>query len=143
MVSRNNLSDVSTVQAALASSAGSADLFLNETGNHTPTLVRHEAPVIARVKTKRLDDLVDQLGLDGISLLKIDVDGFEREVLEGATRLLSENRIGAILKEESEWQERQGEDGQAIRNWRAGWSFGTIWRSEFNVLLSRDKDARL
>jgi hypothetical protein len=45
--------------------------------------------------------------------------------------------------EESEWQERQGEDGEAIRRWLAEWGFKTVWRSDLNVLLSRDKDARL
>lgn len=38
------------------------------------------APV---VPIRRLDDVVDELGIDDITLIKIDVEGFEPEVLKG------------------------------------------------------------
>ena len=39
---------------------------------------------------------VDSLDLERIDLLKIDVEGFDARVLRGATRMLSEHRIGAV-----------------------------------------------
>ena len=41
-----------------------------------------------RVPVRRLDELVGEAGLEHIDLMKIDVEGVEMEVLEGATRVL-------------------------------------------------------
>lgn len=40
-----------------------------------------------RVRTRNLDSLMNELGLDSIDVLKIDVEGAEHEVLEGFTRI--------------------------------------------------------
>lgn len=51
------------------------------------------------VRTERLDDLIGDAFVDG---LKIDVEGAERLVLDGATRLLREQRVRCI---QLEWNE--------------------------------------
>lgn len=43
---------------------------------------------VREVKVIRLDDLIDEYKLEGEMLLKVDVQGFEMEVLEGTPRLL-------------------------------------------------------
>lgn len=46
----------------------------------------------------RLDDLVPQLGLPHPTRLKIDVDGFEHKVLDGAAGVLAETRCDVYLE---------------------------------------------
>lgn len=43
-----------------------------------------------------VDACAEQLGIERVSFLKVDTEGFEVEVLRGATRLLSEQRIDVI-----------------------------------------------
>jgi FkbM family methyltransferase len=40
------------------------------------------------ISVRRLDDCLDELGIAAVDLLKIDVEGVEREVLDGARRAL-------------------------------------------------------
>ena len=49
------------------------------------------------VKTRRLDDLVIS---DNISLLKLDVEGHEAQLLRGASRLLQDKQIKTVIYEE-------------------------------------------
>lgn len=73
--------------------------FLPITGgaNHafgSPTLLRRQ-----EVETVRLDDYARTNGLPAIDLLKIDTQGFERQVLRGAAGLLAAGQVHAILIE--------------------------------------------
>ena len=51
------------------------------------------------VPVTTLDTFVEEQGLDGIDVLKIDVEGADLEVLLGASSLLSSGRIKAIVVE--------------------------------------------
>jgi hypothetical protein len=55
-----------------------------------------------KVDVVNLDDYCAQRGVDHIDLLKIDVEGFELNVLRGASRLLEGQRINAIQFEFNE-----------------------------------------
>src|SRR5258707_6529973 len=52
-----------------------------------------------KVPTITLDDFTEQNKIPSIDFLKIDVEGFELEVLKGAAGLLSSKRIKMILFE--------------------------------------------
>lgn len=98
---------VSIDPRAVAGSAGVADFFVTD-HNHNSSIRRpHESVddhyggigawrVVERIKvvTTTVDELV---GEQDVSVLKIDVQGLEREVLWGARRAL--NRTGAVLLE--------------------------------------------
>ncbi|MEM2399546.1 MAG: FkbM family methyltransferase [Candidatus Bathyarchaeia archaeon] len=43
------------------------------------------------MKTKTLDQMVDELGLKRVNFIKIDVKGAELDVLKGSERVLAEN----------------------------------------------------
>ena len=43
-------------------------------------------------KTKIIVKTVDQLGLDNVSLMKIDVEGFEKQVILGAIQTIKKNK---------------------------------------------------
>jgi FkbM family methyltransferase len=46
-----------------------------------------------------IDDLLQERGLDGAAVLKIDAEGYDLEVLKGARDSISSGRIGVILAE--------------------------------------------
>ena len=66
----------------------------------TEILQREAEPLPARVVS--LDAYAAERGIDFIDLLKIDTEGFEKQVLAGAARLVRESRIGAIQVEMNE-----------------------------------------
>ena len=68
------------------------------------------------VTSMRLDDLLESLGVARVDVLKIDVEGFEGRVLEGAEKLLRSARPPDVLFEFYDWAERAaGVPGDAQR----------------------------
>lgn len=97
----NGLQSVTALNVALGREAGELPLFVPPPAhaNRSPTLapVPGWEPVTVSVRT--LDDVCRELCLDRVDLLKLDVEGFEGEVLAGAGDLLRSGRIRAILCE--------------------------------------------
>lgn len=86
-IARNGLGDVVTaVNSGCAATAGSATLHQVSASSGNATILAAGAG--EEVGLTRLDDL----GLDRVGLLKIDTEGYESEVLKGATGLLGESR---------------------------------------------------
>lgn len=52
----------------------------------------------------RLDDLIDQFGIEPPTHIKIDVDGIEKAVLEGASKALSNSTLRSVIVELEEGQ---------------------------------------
>jgi len=63
------------------------------------TEVHQTAYEVRKVAVKTLDSLLTEFGNKPIDLLKIDVEGFELEVLKGARQLLADKRIRMVLFE--------------------------------------------
>ena len=53
------------------------------------------------VPVRRLDDYAKEIGLDRTAFIKMDVEGFEADVLEGATQFLEHTRPHVIVLEEN------------------------------------------
>jgi FkbM family methyltransferase len=51
------------------------------------------------VRVETIDDYCEACGIRAIEILKIDTQGFDLEVLKGATRMLSAGAIGVVLVE--------------------------------------------
>jgi FkbM family methyltransferase len=51
------------------------------------------------VCVRKLDDFLAERSIDRVDLLKIDVEGFELQVLEGARKLISSGQIRAVYAE--------------------------------------------
>jgi FkbM family methyltransferase len=85
-ISINNSQNIKTFNYAL----GSADkeIFLNS-NLPTPRISKTNSDNVTRVKSKTIDTLVKEECIQKISFIKIDVEGYELEVLKGAKQLLS------------------------------------------------------
>ena len=53
----------------------------------------------AKVTTTSIDDYCDLNNIKYIDLIKIDVESYEEQVLKGASRLISDKRVGCIMFE--------------------------------------------
>jgi len=96
----NQLPQVRAIQAALSDTSGTLQIYVPKLpGNHTPTMVANDGGDPIDVATHRLDECLVDLGIDRVDLMKIDVEGFEPNVLRGAKSYLEHGKINAILCE--------------------------------------------
>ncbi len=99
----NRCSNVSVAHCALGDRSGEADLFLVE-GRHDwfnslrPPVVEERTSKV-RVELRRLDDVLEELGISQVDFIKLDVEGAELSFLRGATKLLHGGSRPAILAE--------------------------------------------
>lgn len=79
----------------------------HDTVNHVAT---RDEPGVIDVEVRTLDDLAEKVP----ALIKIDVEGFETEVLRGARKLLSDSTLKAIIIELNGSGSRYGYDENQI-----------------------------
>jgi FkbM family methyltransferase len=89
---------VSLHQAAISKQVGVAELFFAEQGESFASLRRQsDAQTKAqKVRVTTVDQFCDENGVARIRFLKIDTEGQEMEVLQGASRMIQEGRIDFI-----------------------------------------------
>ncbi len=111
-VQRNNFSNVRVYQKCVSDVDGQRMLYLSGTSNKgTHSIVRESGGTSITVPSTRLDTETSNIGVGRIDLLKVDVEGAEPEVLSGALRLLSEDRITNMILEwdrPETWSQHQG-----------------------------------
>lgn len=96
----NHLPQVRAIQSGLSDASGELQLYLPKiSGNHTPTMIANDGGTPINVPTHRLDEYLTACGIDHVDLMKIDVEGFEPNVIRGATSYIQNGRIHAILCE--------------------------------------------
>ncbi len=115
MISENGWSNVKAVNAGLAETEGELALYLGEAGNHTPTMVPHEQQTIARVAVKRLDAEFQFPDRASIDVVKMDVEGFEPNVIRGGQRFFASGYVKVVLAEfNTHWLELNGSSIDAL-----------------------------
>ncbi len=92
-LSLNGIKNTTAVCAAAGSEQREATLYTTPlvTGGHS-VVIRTEGPVErlpTQVQMRTLDDILHEIGIQKIDLIKIDVEGACLSVLQGATRTLS------------------------------------------------------
>jgi FkbM family methyltransferase len=99
----NRCNNVDVEPFALSDRAGEASLFLVE-GEHdwcnslrAPNI--DERTSTLRVELRRLDDVLQMLGEPRVDFIKLDVEGGELSMLQGARQLLKSDRRPVILAE--------------------------------------------
>jgi len=116
----NRFRQIRVFEVALSNRAGEADFSVemeNSGGSrlgHMPDDPRRTFSG-HRVKVTTLDDVVGAEGLKAVALIKIDVEGFEAEVLQGATRTLTELRPALYFEIGHEPQEKRRIIGDLLR----------------------------
>lgn len=103
MVDANRLTWVTPLECGLAEAPGQIILYGGSENdafnNHTASMVPSDNPHRRLVETDTLDRVAARLEIDHVDVMKIDVDGFEIQVLRGAQRLLETSRIAVIMLE--------------------------------------------
>jgi FkbM family methyltransferase len=107
---------------ALSDRAGEADFFdygalatsnsLVEDAQYA-TRTKHDVTV-RKVECDTLDNLCDRLGIEHIDVLKVDTEGHDLAVLQGAGRMLSQHRIRSIYVEFNTIGPKAGTTGGAL-----------------------------
>lgn len=88
--------EVSVVQAAVGSAPGKGHLYLGEkSGWHS--LIRSGDRQHIEVNLTTLDELTHHSGLETVDMIKIDVEGSELEVLQGARGTIERNSSVVVL----------------------------------------------
>jgi FkbM family methyltransferase len=94
----NGYRNVRTFALALSDSEGSAKLRLAPTsGGHTLAPEQKIGDNTVAVETATLDSLLARCGIDKVDVIKIDVQGWELQVLRGADRTLRSNGAAVLL----------------------------------------------
>jgi FkbM family methyltransferase len=118
---RNSIDNVVLHKIALGASNDELNLFvpLNNFGQGS-FKYHSNLPGSSNYKciVKRLSDVVQEYRLNSIQLIKIDVEGFENEVLLGGEDVLRELRPSAIILETNEQNQPAFRDRAAVRTLR-------------------------
>lgn len=119
-VARNRLGNVTVVPAAIGGSEGTAALQIASgvhSGHNTlGALIYDDAPAVGveHVPVERLDSVVDRLGLARVDIVKIDVEGAEMHVLDGARKTFSTHRPLLLVEANDEALRAQGASVDAL-----------------------------
>lgn len=100
-VDLNQIQNISTFRVALGSRSAEAVIYENPTiGWGGPTLHHAEESAAGHdVLIRRLDEFAGALQLQQIRLIKIDVEGWELEVLRGSGKTLTDKGAPALIVE--------------------------------------------
>jgi FkbM family methyltransferase len=90
------------------------------------------------VEVVRLDDFVDQIGLEDIDLIKIDVEGFEMNVLRGAETVLSTLRPKLFLEVIDNYLRLQGSSANEVLQFLESLHYELTYAASGNPVDSRD-----
>ena len=96
-IARNSIGDRVTIhQIALSNCTGEAE-FATASNPFMSRLDRTGPTTGQRVAVDTLTNVVERLGIDHVSVLKINVAGFEPEVIEGAMPILAQERVDVLV----------------------------------------------
>jgi len=122
----SSLPGVTTHNVALGAASGSFDLFnypddtlLTSLVPNPPFPVRFQAKYDSMVEkltctVRTLDEVRGELAIERINLLKIDTEGCDLQVLQGARQSLEEGRIDFIYHEFNTLLPKEGASGGAL-----------------------------
>ncbi len=99
-ISKNQIENIQAIQSGLSDASGSLQLFIpRKVGNHSPSMVDNEEGDPIDVPVYRLDEYLTMNQIDCVDLIKIDVEGFEPNVIRGTQNYINNKKIAAILVE--------------------------------------------
>jgi len=99
---KTNVADMTEVElfpCALGAAKGEATIHLGDHETTHSLIEGDRARGSETVPVDTVDSVCHRLGIERVDLLKIDVEGYDLEVLKGSVGLLEEGRIGFVLVE--------------------------------------------
>ncbi|MDK2460227.1 FkbM family methyltransferase [Aphanizomenon sp. PH219] len=116
-VNKNNISQVSLVQAGLSNSKSTMQLYIPDEkwGNHSPTIIKNDGGQPIDIPVFTLDEYLKINNIMYVDLMKIDVEGFEPNVIQGAREAIESKKIHSILLEfNKHWLECNGSSVESL-----------------------------
>jgi len=98
----NSIKQIALEGCGLGEKPGSLDLVVEHLTLHSPSFLAKSGDCRYSVPVTTLDIYMERTKLEFIDMMKIDVEGFEPNVLEGARGTLGDGRCGSILIELNE-----------------------------------------
>jgi FkbM family methyltransferase len=94
----SSFANVFCYRTAIGDEEGETTIHVHEESGMSSLSVKGEGQT-QRIPITTLDHISKQINIDQIDLLKIDVEGYEANVLKGAQRLFDQNRIRSVFVE--------------------------------------------
>lgn len=119
---RNGIKGVAIVPAAFAASPGRGELNLAHrfhSGHNSLGPFVHDDVAVAATQTVRvdtLDNVVEGLQIGRVDFIKIDVEGAELKVINGARRTIASSRPALLLEVNNSGLVGQGDSSQTLLN---------------------------
>lgn len=107
----NNIRNVTLHRIAVAETTSKRDLFLYNSYGHHSLSENHVSEPVGKetIQTTTIDMFCRDYSINQIDIIKVDVEGFENEVLKGASSMLTDKKIKYIIFEHSKLlMEKQG-----------------------------------
>jgi FkbM family methyltransferase len=106
-LTRNNLKNVHVFSEALSNMKGAALLYLNEENEGGHSLLSERGGITESVFSTVFDELLRSVSslCRGVDLIKIDVEGFEKNVLQGMKGTLQHHEPAVVCEVSSNHQE--------------------------------------
>ena len=92
----NRCKNVTVVRKGVWSKKDKLKFYLNENaGTHSLLTVKARGKVmeIVEIEVDMLDNILEELGIDGVALIKMDIEGAEIEALKGMNKILSDDGV--------------------------------------------------
>lgn len=98
-IALNASANIRAMQRAVADRDGEIAFHADPIGRATNSIALSPSDSVVNVRCVTLDAYVEENAIAEIAFLKVDVEGFEATVFQGARRLLSEHRAAVIYYE--------------------------------------------
>ncbi len=98
LINQNNYTNLTVVESALSSEVGTAELSLDEDPTSPTNRLSQSSSNTLTISVTTGDFLLENLGYYP-NIIKIDVEGFEVEVLKGMETVLSSSKLRAVFIE--------------------------------------------
>ena len=86
--------------------------------------------MLFRSKIKRLDELIQELNIETVDLIKIDVEGFEPFVLKGAAAILTNSNAKIIMETDDRFLKNNGSSAQELIKLLQGYGYKKFYRAD-------------
>jgi FkbM family methyltransferase len=128
-VQSNRLANVTVVECAVSTGENASILFYEAPPNHFgrgSCARQFDIPPI-QVPAKSLDQILRENGISEVAAIKVDVEGYEAHVFQGASEILKSSRRPRIVFEFCDWAEERAFPG------RRGWAQEILLRSGYKL----------